>query len=663
MVFLQMNKILRHPARDRSKLASTFVFLLLLLTLAACETPGGGGSSMSGEGRAERLAQTGAHSDAAGAYIDMASSTQGDERDRLTMLAVEQWLYAGDFGRARNAFGNIAQPQGGELLWLYESNTAALALAEGDPDSALNLLEPLSRRSLTLDHRLRVEALRADAWVQKGDPARAIELMIQREKWLSNSRDIEQNRRRLWLGLTVGNPLELRAAEELAIDPVIRGWLTLGSLAASTGQQGIGWSNGVVRWRDMNAGHPAMFIVDELRLPDDPLLDYPRKIALLLPLSGRNASVGKAIQNGFMGAYFATAGGLDDRQTMHVYDVNSEGGASAAYATAVADGAEFVVGPLLQPSVMELANNILVPIPVLTLNYLPENSLAPPGLYQFALSPEDEAVAAAQRAIADGHLRALALVPNNSWGRRVFAEFATAFESMGGTVLDKGSYTTGNPDFSNTIEELMALSGSVRRYRRLRANIGGPLQFTPRRRQDADFMFLGADASAGRLLKSQLKFHYSGGLPVYSTSSIYAMDGRSDSDLNGVMFADTPWIIGPQSWIQHLPALYDEYWPEQRRLGRLHAMGYDAYYLVGSLFAARGDIMDEVDGATGKLYLASDGRVHRHMAWAQFQRGIPVSLPDPDPVGGPIQDMSEDGELLPPDATDAEPWFETLPDE
>ena len=655
---MRINEILIHPARHCSTLASGMTILLMLFALSACETTGGGLSSPPGERRAERFAQDGEHYDAAGTYIGMASKVSGSERDRLTMLAVEQWLYAGDVARARNAFSNVLRPQGGELLWLYNSITAALSLADGDADAALSLLEPLSRQSLPLDHRLRVQALRADAWVQTGDPARAVELMMQRENWLSGSREIQQNRRRLWRGLVVGNPLELRAAAELAVDPVVRGWLTLGSLAASTGQQGIGWSNGVVRWRDLNSKHPAMSIVDDLQLPDYKLLDYPRQIALLLPLSGSNASNGEAIQYGFLGAYFATAGGLDDRQTVRVYDVNVEGGASAAYAAAVADGAEFVVGPLLRRNVMELANDILVPVPVLTLNYLPDNTLAPPGLYQFALSPEDEAVAAAERAIADGHTHALALVPNNNWGRRVFTNFATAFESMGGTVLDSRRYTTGNPDFSNTIEDLMALSGSVRRYQRLRANIGGPLQFDPRRRQDADVIFLAADASAGRLLKSQLKFHYSGDLPVYSTSSIYAMDGRSDSDLNGVMFTDAPWIIGPQSWIQHLPDLFAEHWPEQRRLGRLHAMGYDAYYLVGSLFAARGGFMDEIDGATGKLVLDQDGRVHRRLAWAQFQRGTPVSLPDAEPVGGPIQDMSEDAELLPPDAMDAESWYE-----
>jgi outer membrane PBP1 activator LpoA protein len=220
-------------------------------------------------------------------------------------------------------------------------------------------------------------------------------------------------------------------------------------------------------------------------------------------------------------------------------------------------------------------------------------------------------------------------------------------------------YTPGIQDFSDAIEDLMALSGSVRRYQRLRANLGGPLQFDPRRRQDSEFIFLAADAPAGRLLKSQLKFHYSGDLPVYSTSSINAMDGRSNSDLNGVMFADTPWIIAPQIWIQDLPPLYNEYWPGERRLGRLHAMGYDAYQLIAALFATRTGPMAELDGATGKLYIDDDGRIHRKLAWAQFQSGEAVALPDLEPTGGPIQDVSDDAELLLPDAADDEAWPES----
>lgn len=650
-----------HPARHWNRKASIAGLLLLAFMMGACETTGVGVAGSSAESRAERLALSGEYEEAASIYIGLAAEASGVERDRLTLLAVDNWLDAGDAVRAQNAFRGVAQPQGGELLWRWNSTRAAMLLYEGDAAEARDLLESLSRQSLPPDLRLRVEALRADAWFQLQEPARAVELLVQRESWLSDQQSIDQNRERLWRGLLVSNPQVLRGAAETATDPTVRGWLTLGSLAAATGQQGIGWSNGVVRWRERNAGHPAMSVLETVDIQDEQLLAYPRRIALLLPLSGRTASAGKAVQNGFLGAYFAGAGGLDDRQSILVYDVNAEGGPSGAYASAVEDGAEFVVGPLLRNSVSELANDILVPVPVLTLNYLPDESLPPPGLFQFALAPEDEAVSAAARALRDGHRTAVALVPNSSWGRRLLTAFATEFEGQGGTLLDYRSFTSESPDFSGTIEELMGLSGSVSRYQRLRANIGSPLQFDPRRRQDVDFIFLAADGASGRLLKSQLKFHYSGDLPVYSTSSIYAMDGRSDSDLNGVRFADTPWIIAPQSWIQYLPDAFREYWPEERRLGRLHAMGYDAYHLVAPLFAARDGTMQEIDGATGVLYLDSNGRVHRRLAWAEFRRGEPVPLPESGDPGSAPGAAGEDGGLS-PESPAEQTWYEETRD-
>ncbi|MGI9223083.1 MAG: penicillin-binding protein activator [Woeseiaceae bacterium] len=649
----------RHPARQHTRKASTLAVFLLALFINGCATTGGGALGGSAETRAERLAANGQHEEAAAMYIDLASTASGAVRDRFTLLAVEQWLDAGDAVRARNAFRAVPKPVAGELAWLWQANAAAILLYQGDAEQGREILESLSREPLSPDMRLRVEALRADAWFQQGDPTRAVQLMLQRESWLDDRQDIARNRERLWQGLLVSDPHVLRAAAEESTDPVVRGWLTLGSLATATGQQGIGWSNGIVRWREQNAGHPAMDIVDDLDIPEGQLLEYPRRIALLLPLSGRTASAGKAVQNGFLGAYFASAGGLDDRQSIRVYDVNSEGGPSAAYATAVEEGAEFVVGPLLRSNVSQLANDILVPVPVLTLNYLPDETLPPPGLFQFALAPEDEAASAATRALQDGHRHAVALVPNNNWGRRLLTSFATEFETRGGTLLDYRNYTTGIQDFSRTIEDLMGLAGSVSRYQRLRANIGAPLQFDPRRRQDADFIFLAADAAAGRLLKSQLKFHYSGDLPVYSTSSIYAMDGRSDSDLNGILFADIPWIIAPQSWIRYLPEAFQEYWPEERRLARLHAMGYDAYHLVAPLFAARSGTMPEVDGATGRLYLDSNGRIHRKLAWAEFQRGEPVPLPDPDTLTVPMLETGVEGDLAPNAADDEQSWYES----
>lgn len=611
-----------------AKACRTVIALLALAALlSACATGDFGGSQ--GETRAEREVRNGRYADAAGTYIGLAVGASGDEQTRFTLLAIEQWLNAGDARRARGALRAIPTPSGGELLWLWSADAAALRLWDGQPDSALSLLEPLSRQALPRAYRTRVEALRADAYFQKNEPVQAIELYRQRENWLDDDLSIRQNRRRLWAGLKVSDAEVLRDAAATTFDTETQGWLALGSLANSTGEQGIGWSNGVVRWQEAYPDHPAIGILDEMDLPEAGTLEFPRQIALLLPLSGNNALAGNAIRNGFLGAYFSATTGLEEAQRIRVYDVNVSGGALAAYESAVRDGAEFVVGPLLRHSVSELAAETLLPVPVLALNYVPDDVLAPPGFYQFALAPEDEARDAATRALNDGLRRGVALVPENDWGRRLLTSFTSELEAAGGRLLDYRSYQPADQDFSFEIQELMALSQSVQRYQRLRANIGVPLQFDPRRRQDIDFVFLAADAKAGRLIKSQLKFHYAGDLPVYSTSFIYSMDGRSDTDLDGLMFAETPWVVNPPAWIADFPTLYGEFWPAEKRLTRLHAMGYDAYHLVGGLFPTGGS-MDEIIGATGTLYLQADGRVHRRMAWARFEHGRPEPLPQVD---------------------------------
>ena len=66
--------------------------------------------------------------------------------------------------------------------------------------------------------------------------------------------------------------------------------------------------------------------------------------------------------------------------------------------------------------------------------------------------------------------------------------------------------------------------------------------------------------------------------------------------------------------------------------------------------------MNELDGASGTLFLDQGGRIHRRLAWAQFQRGEVVALPDLEDVGGPIQDMTDDGEIIMPDTADESPW-------
>ncbi|MDX1481172.1 MAG: penicillin-binding protein activator [Woeseiaceae bacterium] len=590
----------------------------------------------SGERDAAALAAAGRHSEAAGRYIGLASEATGRERDRLTLLAVEQWLDAGDGRRARSALSEVTEPGDTGLDVLWKTNRAAVLLWEGKPDAALDILRPLAATAMSTERRIRAESLRGDAWFQKRDPIRAINVYLQLEQALIDEAEIRVVRERLWAGLLVSDPQVLRASAQVTSSALIRGWLELGALAVRTGRQGIGWANGLGRWRNDFAGHPAVSILDDAEPAEPGMLGYPRQLALLLPLSGRSRSLGTAIQNGFLAAYYQAAAGMPEPQQIRVYDVAETGSARRALSRAVEDGAEFVVGPLMPDAVAQVAAEAPLPVPVLTLNYLPDSVPRPQGLYQFALSPEDEAAAAAQRAVADGRRLAVALIPNSDWGRRMLSSFVGEFEKLGGTLLEYRFYQPSDQDFSFEIENLMGLALSIQRYQRLRANLGLSMQFEPRRREDADFIFIAADAPEGRLLKSQLKFHYSGDLPVYSTSRIYAEDGRSNADLDGVGFADTPWTIAPPAWIAELPATFREFWPDQQSLllSRLNAMGYDAFSLVNAI---HGSSELSLDGATGRLYLDDRGRIRRELPWAEFDNGVPVARPSAQDTG-PLPD-------------------------
>ena len=58
-------------------------------------------------------------------------------------------------------------------------------------------------------------------------------------------------------------------------------------------------------------------------------------------------------------------------------------------------------------------------------------------------------------------------------------------------------------------------------------------------------------------------------------------------------------------------------WPANaRRRGRLFAMGFDAWRLVGVLSDNRGPGAEPVPGMTGRLTVDAGGRVRRGLDWA-----------------------------------------------
>jgi len=350
-------------------------------------------------------------------------------------------------------------------------------------------------------------------------------------------------------------------------------------------------------------------------------------VALLVPLSGRQQSVGMAVRDGFIAAHLEAP--ASRRFNTLIID-ETRVGAAQAHRQALEAGARVLVGPLLKESVQALAPfagqlNGPMPgqLPVLALNNLADTDPGTGGLWQFGLAPEDEAREVAGRALALGQRRALVLIPASEWGQRLLAAFTSEFTLGGGEVVDTRTYLPGAADFTGPIRSLLQTTDPPPRTAvASTANGGEKPSLAPGRRQDVDLIFVGANSSNGRQLVPQLKFFGGADLPTYSTSAIWD-DGAADTDdLNGVVFADTPWVIAPDDRAQMVRNSLVRHWGRATLgVSRFYALGYDAYRLLPDILRqpSPGPFgAGEIAGATGMLYADGTGRIHRRLAFAQI---------------------------------------------
>ncbi len=379
------------------------------------------------------------------------------------------------------------------------------------------------------------------------------------------------------------------------------------------------------RYRELRARAAALAAAGppELAPPTAAAVTGPH-LALLLPITSRAAGAAVSVRDGFMTAYFLAP--ASERPRVRIYDTGTQSVADAL-TQAVRQGADFIIGPLTREEVTAAAEFAGARVPVLALNFLPPDRPAPAQLYQFALSPEDEGRVAARRVLEDHHRRGVALAPSGDWGARVLAAFKQELQAGGGDLLATGLIDTGRTDYSATLTEVLGISASTARYRRLESSLGTKLQFEPRRRGDIEFIFSPAPANVERLLRPQLRFHYAGDLPDYATSDAFEPDVRANEDLEGLMFPDMPWMLGGDL-ADAVHAAAREAWPAGGpHRGRLFAFGFDAFRLAQALRHAGVAGNVSVAGLTGRLSVDAERRVRRDIGWAQLHDGELRQLP------------------------------------
>jgi outer membrane PBP1 activator LpoA protein len=574
--------------------------------------------------QAEKLSREGNAEGAAQAYETLAASATGDLRDRLWLRAAREYVRANKIDKATALLKQTSATLPSADVPLRAQVAAEIALRSQKPDRALAELESIPR-PIPQDSLADVLSIRARALFALNRPAAGIMAALDREHALTSADEKRANQRLIWEGLQRSAANNADFSVPAGASNVVAGWLELGRAALIAARNPFTAKQDLAEWRSRYPNHPANELLTQIVLPELGVgLEYPQHIALVLPLSGRLQSAGVAVRDGFLAALLQQD--PSRRPVVDVYD-SDQLGAVTAYQKAIAEGAQFIVGPLLKDEVTAVALSGAVTVPTLALNQVNDEASKPALLYQYSLDPEEEARQVAQRVTNDGHMRGLVLLPNNDWGQRVFRAFDDELKTLGGTIAGMRFYDPGERDFSGPVARLLLVDESRARANALNATLGTHLEFEARRRNDVDFVFIGAQPLQGRLVRPALQFHRAGDLPVYSTSEIFEPDEQANSDLEGVMFPDMPWVISPDAVSTELRNALNRYWPVRARgRGRLYAFGFDAYRLIPLLKAGEFGRAHAIPGMTGLLSIDEQGRVHRQLDWARITDGRPAPI-------------------------------------
>ncbi len=574
--------------------------------------------------QAEKLSRDGDHRGAAQSYEQAAAQAPGELRDRFLLRAAREYVRADQIEQANTLLKQVSTTLPGADFALRAAIAAEINLQQQHPERALAELDRIPQ-PLPREDASELLALRARALFGMNRPAAGVTTALERERSLSGQDEVRANRRLIWQGLQQSAAGNADFTSPPGTSTTVTGWLDLGRAALVAARNPFTANEDLADWRSRYPSHPANSLLNEDVLPELGVgLEYPAQIGLILPLSGRQQGAGMAVRDGFLAALLQQE--QSKRPVINVYD-SAEMGATTAYRRAIADGAQFVVGPLTKDDVTAIATSGETSVLTLALNQAADDSNPPSLLFQFALDPEDEARQVAQRVTADGRMRGLLLLPNNEWGQRVFKAFDTEMKTLGGTIAAMRFYDPAARDYSQPITQLLLVDESRARANALSATIGTRLEFEPRRRGDAQFVFIGAQPVQGRSLRPALRFHLSEDLPIYATSDIFEPDTEANSDLEGVIFPDMPWVISPDAVSTQLRTALSKHWPVRARgRGRLYAFGFDAYRLVPLLKAGKFGNAHAVPGMTGLLSVDSKGRVHRELDWAHVAGGKPAPL-------------------------------------
>ena len=172
------------------------------------------------------------------------------------------------------------------------------------------------------------------------------------------------------------------------------------------------------------------------------------RVALLVPLSGSNAAVGRSIANATTMALLDT-----NAENLRITTYDTATGAGSAATRAIADGNKLILGPLLRENVGDVVARAR-PADVPLLTFSNDTSVAAPDVFVMGHVPEQSVRRTVAYAADNGARRFAALLPNGEYGRRASEALSQAVARTGGTLVATERYDRGNTSIVSAAERL-----------------------------------------------------------------------------------------------------------------------------------------------------------------------------------------------------------------
>lgn len=570
---------------------------------------------------AESYSLSGEHKQAAKLYQSLATS-KPSQRDEFNLLAAEAFIQSGDHASAQASIASInpntLTPEQRNQLNLI---LIQIDLSHGDAEQALNRLDITQPYHLSPSNQVIFFQSLAFAHSLAGNLIKSAQARIQLYPLLESIEQQQENNKVILDTLSL-LPSQTLILEQPAAPDILGGWMALANILKhkSLKQNTTELQLYLSEWRRLFPQHPADdYFIQSYSTGLTNTFNIPKSIAVLLPESGRFSKAAEAIKIGLMAAYHQSES--INQPAIRFYDTSS---ASSVYLyhQAISEGAELVIGPLSKDNIQELALSTDLTTPVLALNHV--ENLAKNNLFQFGLSPIDEAKQIVDKAISDGIKAAVILTAESTRGYRMADYLTEYWQQNNGTVLETAYYDRKANDFSTSIKGLLNLDESHYRYSALKQFLSQNIEYTERRRQDIDAIFLSASAQKARSLYPQLQFYRATKVPVYAFPQVYSGEPNpsADIDLNSIIFCDIPWVF--PSIFSEKPdkeSLRDSWQQFPKKYLRLFALGIDAFNLSSGL---ENIATTAFAGATGSLSINSENRITRQLVCAKFINGSPV---------------------------------------